>query len=141
MLANGDYPFTPPVGWLIDDAHPPFSPHFASGRWVCEGERFWIPGRTLLVDYACQVAKLLNFDEPPPSPGYAGWNMQALAHWRDELACRPLDPDLQIPVIGNSSNEGASRSRIRRAGKAGTGPSRRFRPASGTPQTPRFRRA
>ena len=92
VLANGDYPFTPPVGWLIDDAHPPFSPHFASGRWVCEGERFWIPGRTLLVDYACQVAKLLNFDEPPPSPGYTGWNMQALAHWRDELACRPLDP-------------------------------------------------
>jgi hypothetical protein len=97
-LANGGYPRSEPGAWVIGDVIP-WTPHFTANQPICHGERMWIPNRTQLVDYVIHIGKLLNFDEPPPPPGYIGWNREAIEYWRDDLKHRPLDPDLHYPVI------------------------------------------
>jgi hypothetical protein len=97
-LANGRYPASPPSAWVISK-HVPWTPHFAKDVPICHGAHVWIPYRTQLVDYIIHLGKLLNFDEPPPAPGYHGYNGQAIAHWREAMAFNPLDPGLRFPRI------------------------------------------
>lgn len=97
-LANGEYPATPPTAWVISDVIP-WTPHFAANVPICHGSHEWIPNRTQLVDYIIHIGRLLNFDEPPPTPGYHGYNAQAVAYWRDTMRLRPLDPNVRFPVI------------------------------------------
>jgi hypothetical protein len=97
-LASGDYPALPPGAWVVGEVIP-WTPHFAANVAVCHGAHVWIPNRTQVVDYAIHLGKLLNFDEPPPVPGYHGYNRQAVAYWRSTMALRPLDPELRFPQI------------------------------------------
>ena len=97
-LANGGYPRTEPGAWVVGDVIP-WTPHFTANQPICHGERMWISNKTQLVDYVIHIGKLLNFDEPPPPPGYIGWNRAAIEYWRDKLKHRPLDPSLRYPVI------------------------------------------
>lgn len=97
-LANGAYPASPPSSWVVSE-HVPWTPHFAANVPICHGGHVWIPYRTQLVDYVVHIGKLLNFDEPPPAPGYHGYNGAAIAYWRDTLRFAPLDPDLRFPRI------------------------------------------
>jgi|SRR5579884_3796929 len=105
-LANGDYPATPPTAWVVSDVVP-WTPHFSANVPICHGSHEWIPNRTQLVDYIIHIGRLLNFDEPPPSPGYHGYNAPAIAHWRNSMGLRPLDPSLKFPVL-NPENVGST---------------------------------
>jgi hypothetical protein len=97
-LANGDYPAAPPSAWVISDVIP-WTPHFAANVPVCHGGSVWLPNRTQLVDYVIHIGKLLNFDEPPPIPGYHGYNGAAVEYWRSTMNLQPLDPSLRFPQI------------------------------------------
>lgn len=131
-LANGEYPASEPVANVIGDA--PWTPHFANGVPVCHGHRIWVPNRTQLVDYVIHLGRLLNFDEPPPGKGYAGYNREAIEWWRRELDYGPLDPSLEFPVIEPTAVLARPRSRLAAAGvPASNGGGRRSRlsPATG----------
>jgi hypothetical protein len=97
-LADANYPATQPSAWVISD-FVPWTPHFAAGVPICHGHHVWLANRTQLVDYVIHLGRLLNFDEPPPVPGYLGYNPNAIAYWRDVLGYRPLDPNLRFPVV------------------------------------------
>ncbi len=149
-LASGGYPTTQPSAWVISDVVP-WTPHFAANVPICHGGHAWTPNKTQLVDYVTHIGRLLNFDEPPPIPGYHGYNGQAVEYWRNNMRLRPLDPNLRLPTIHAEDVIRAS-GRIRRAG--GTTPARgrfqraaRDRPRSGDRTAvggvspPRFARA
>lgn len=129
-LANGDYPRSEPSAWVISDVIP-WTPHFAANVPICHGGHVWAPNRTLLVDYIIHIGKLLNFDEPPPIPGYHGYNEAAVAYWRDTMQLNPLDPDLRFPTIRAED--------VLRVD--GFRPAGRFRPASARGAQGRFRPA
>jgi hypothetical protein len=146
-LANGDYPRSAPTAWVVSDVIP-WTPHFAANVPVCHGDHTWIPNRTLLVDYIIHIGKLLNFDEPPPTPSYHGYNGSAVAYWRDEMKFEPLNPDLRFPSI---RAEEARRSGVFRPAATAAPSTDRFRPAraaapqasgrfrgSSSPPRPRF---
>ncbi len=124
-LANGAYPTTPPSAWVISEVVP-WTPHFAANVPICHGGHVWTPNKTQLVDYVVHIGKLLNFDEPPPIPGYHGYNRQAVDYWRDQMQLRPLDPDLRLPTI--RAEDVIRRKVIRRVGSSGP-PSNRFQRA------------
>lgn len=97
-LASGGYPITQPSAWVISEVVP-WTPHFAANVPICHGDHAWAPNRTQLVDYVVHIGKLLNFDEPPPVPGYHGYNAQAVEHWRTKMHLQPLNPGLHLPTI------------------------------------------
>lgn len=146
-LANGNYPSSAPTAWVIGDVIP-WTPHFAANVPICHGEHVWIPNRTLLVDYIAHIGKLLNFDEPPPTPSYHGYNGDAVAYWRNQMKLEPLDPDLHFPSIRAEDVHRRKGFRPAKAPPPGPG---RFRPvlaaapqdgdrfrAAPSPQGPRF---
>jgi len=138
-LASGGYPVTPPSAWVVSDVIP-WTPHFAANVPICHGGHMWIANRTQLVDYVIHIGKLLNFDEPPPTPGYHGYNGAAVAYWRDRMELQPLDPGLRFPTIRPEDvmRVGAFRRAADAAPAAG-----RFRRAQEPPQLAagaRFRR-
>jgi hypothetical protein len=148
-LANGAYPATPPSAWVISDVVP-WTPHFAANVPICHGGHVWASNKTQLVDYVVHIGKLLNFDEPPPIPGYHGYNREAVAYWRDQMHLRPLDSGLRLPTI--RAEDVIRRKVIRRVGSSDRS-SNRFQRATpnaaalsprawpGGTQRPRFTRA
>jgi len=136
-LATGNYPAKPPVAWVISK-HVPWTPHFTANAAICHGEHSWIAYRTQLVDYIIHLGKLLNFDEPPPAPGYHGYNGQAIAYWRDTMGLKPLDPSLSFPRIHAEDVVGAA-GRFKAAAVTSPATAGRFAPAQ--PTGSRFRPA
>ena len=126
--ASGGYPTTAPSAWVIS-AVIPWTPHFAANVPICHGTHVWLANRTQLVDYIIHIGKLLNFDEPPPIPGYEGYNGAAIRYWQEHMRLKPLDPSLRFPTI---SLEQVLRPGMRRAQDppAAAG---RFRPAPPAP--------
>jgi hypothetical protein len=96
--ASGGYPATAPSSWVINGVIP-WTPHFAANVPICHGTHVWLPNRTQLVDYIIHIGKLLNFDEPPPSAGYHGYNAAAISYWRTQMKLKPLDSGLRFPTI------------------------------------------
>ena len=111
LTANGDYPFKEPVCRVIGDATP-WTPHFHPVHPICIGAGWSRDGRTLAVDLVTHIAKLLNFDEPRPTPGYEGWNAAAIRWWVEEHKCRPLDSNLRYPVIDPNAAPGTRGQRV-----------------------------
>jgi hypothetical protein len=103
LLAQGDYPYTEPVGWVISDKIP-WTPHFLTGKPICLGP-IWksSQGRMLFGQLLVHVAKLLNFDEVPREKNYVGWNPKAIEYWRTTLNMQPITPELIYPVLPNLS--------------------------------------
>jgi hypothetical protein len=138
LLANGNYPFSEPVCRTVGNKVP-FTPHFDRKWPICIGKGWTSDGRRLIDDLIVHVAKLLNFDEPPPTPGYHGYNAAAIAWWaRQEF--RPLNPDLRYPLVDLNGVEGGGfRPRFRPLGQPTHAPPRlrmsaapvRFRPGGG----------
>jgi hypothetical protein len=135
-LANGGYPASAPSAWVISD-RVPWTPHFAANVPICHGGHVWIPYRTQLVDYVVHLGKLLNFDEPPPAPGYHGYNGHAITYWRDQMGLKPLDPDLRFPRI--HAEDVISVGRFKAATASSPTNAIRFGPA--TPSGGRFKAA
>lgn len=134
-LANGNYPASAPSAWVISK-HVPWTPHFAKDVPICHGGHVWIAYRTQLVDYIVHLGKLLNFDEPPPAPGYHGYNGQAIAYWRDAMGLKPLTPGLRFPRIHAEDVVSAGRFKSAATTSPGSG---RFSPVQASPE--RFRAA
>jgi hypothetical protein len=122
--ASGGYPATAPSSWVISRVIP-WTPHFAANVPICHGTHVWRANRTQLVDYIIHLGKLLNFDEPPPTHGYHGYNRAAIAHWRNHMKLKPLDPTLRFPMI---RLEDVLRAGMRRAQDPAPAAGR-FRPA------------
>lgn len=138
LTANGDYPFKEPVCRVVGDVVP-WTPHFHPAYPICIGSGWSHDGRTLAVDLVTHIAKLLNFDEPRPTPGYEGWNGAAIRWWINEHDCRPLDPTLRYPVIDpNLANRRGARRIAAAARPAGrvtpTPPARRPRVTAARPR-------
>ncbi|HEV3046680.1 MAG TPA: hypothetical protein VGY13_04905 [Solirubrobacteraceae bacterium] len=145
-LASNAYPATAPSAWVIGEVVP-WTPHFARNRPICHGTHVWKPNRTQLVDYVIHIGKLLNFDEPPPTSSYDGYNNEAIRYWKSHMGLRPLNAKLRLPnirpedVIRPRAFAPASRpstGRFKRADGAPP-PSRSVRP--GERVRPRFARA
>lgn len=112
LLANGNYPYTPPVA-RVTGSPAPWTPHFHARYPICIGGGAWLPtGRRTAVDLVIHIGRLLNFDEPKPPPSYSGYNGEAIAWWAQQ-GYRSLDPGLVWPVL--DPNSGGSRA-IRSAG-------------------------
>lgn len=111
---NGDYPGSEPLARIVSTPVP-FAPHIGSPSGaVCHGHLVWVPFRTQLAEYLAQLCRLLNYDEPPPSPrsGFSAMNPAALRYWA-KLGHRPLHPDLGSPVVVPAR---ARRRTLRRVG-------------------------
>lgn len=134
--ASGGYPSTAPSAWVISGVVP-WTPHFAANVPICHGSHVWIANRTQLADYIVHIGKLLNFDEPPPSPGYHGYNSAAIDYWRTKMNLKPLDPSLRFPTIRPDE---VLRKGMRRALDP-TPAEGRFRPAPPVAREGRMRRA
>ncbi len=100
LLAGGNYPYSPPAVQVISRPLP-WSPHVhpASGI-VCIGDGWRdAKGRMLFAQLAIHVMRLLNFDEPPREASYDGFNAAAIHFWREKLGRKPLNPELQYPLL------------------------------------------
>ena len=122
LLANGGYPFSEPVCRTVGVT--PWTPHFSSHYPICIGDGW--PDQTarnagtkLAVDLAVHIARLLNFDEPRPKPGYHGYNGAAIDWWRRAHDCRPLNPNLRYPIIDPNDPGTIGPARGTRIGPAG----------------------
>jgi hypothetical protein len=106
LLAGGSYPFTKPAVTVVTRPIP-WSPHFhlPSGT-VCVGN-IWANagGRMLLAQMIVHVARLLNFDEPK-SVREANWNREADEYWRGVLKCRPINSQLEYPILPSHVTHG-----------------------------------
>lgn len=100
LLAGGNYPHSDPVVEVLSRPRP-WTPHVhpASGSVCIGGGWSRARGRMLAAHLIVHVMRLLNFDEPPPSDGYEGWNGEAIRYWRRVLGLRPLHPTLPYPVL------------------------------------------
>jgi hypothetical protein len=100
LLANGNYPYSPPACWVID-SELPWTPHFTKAHPICIDADLWhdSKGRMLLGDLLKHIAKLLNFDEIPRTPGYNGYTPEAAEYWRTKLGGRPITPNLIYPQL------------------------------------------
>lgn len=119
LLANGNYPFSEPVCRTVGKVTP-WTPHFHHVYPVCIGagwpqQASTEAGRSLAVDLVLHIAKLLNFDEPAPKPGYHGYNEAAIDWWRTEHGCRPLNPALRYPNIDPNAAVGQAGERFQAA--------------------------
>jgi hypothetical protein len=97
LLANGNYPFSPPASWVT--SRMPWSPHFKQGTVVCIGELWDVRGTTLLAHLIRHHARLLNWDERARGGGYVGWNGEAIAWHRQHYGDRPLTEGLVYPEL------------------------------------------
>ena len=100
LLADGNYPYSVP-GRMVIDSELPWSPHFAKNLPICVDEDMWMESRgtMLLGDLLVHVAKLLNFDEISRGPNYGGYNPEAAEYWRTRMKSKPINPDLNYPVL------------------------------------------
>jgi hypothetical protein len=116
LLGNGGdgYPFAEPICRVVGD-QVPWTPHFHRVHPICIGAGWRTDGKTLAVDLLVHVQKLLNFDEPKPTPGYDGWNADAIRWWTREHGCKPLDPSLRYPVVDPNRTSGTGGRRFARA--------------------------
>lgn len=91
------YPFVAPRVAFASDAIP-FSPHIQRGSgMVCLGEAWTrARGNWLLPHLVIHVMKLANFDEPCTRDGF---DRNAVNYARYTLEGRPLNPDLDYPVV------------------------------------------
>lgn len=115
LMANGSYPFSEPVCRTVGDVTP-WTPHFHEIHPICIGAgwpRQTAPdaGQALAVDLVRHIAKLLNFDEPPPAAGYSGYNGPAIDWWRGQHDCLPLNAGLRYPEI-DPNQPGESQGRV-----------------------------
>jgi len=100
LLAGGNYPYSPPAVQVISRPLP-WSPHVhpASGI-VCIGDGWRdARGHMLFAQLVVHVMHLLNCDEPDRSVLYSGFNAAAIRYWREKLGRKPLNPDLQYPLL------------------------------------------
>lgn len=96
-VSSRDYPCVEPAVAFERDAIP-FCPHVrpVTGH-VCLGEAWRLAeGNWLLANLVIHVMKLVNFDEPCTLDGFS---QEALDYARGTLAGRPLNPDLDYPVM------------------------------------------
>ena len=100
LMANGDYPYSAPTCMVISPITP-WSPHFQANSPVCLGVEVWVhrAPTVWLGDLLIHIARLLNFDELLRSPGYVGWNKEAIDYWRKILKEQPINPNLIYPVL------------------------------------------
>ena len=97
VLANGNYPFSPPASWVTSEI--PWSPHFKRGTVVCIGDLWDARGTTLLAHLIRHHARLLNWDERARGGGYVGWNAEAIEWHRTQYGDRPLTEGLIYPEL------------------------------------------
>jgi hypothetical protein len=97
--SHAGYPFQEPIGWVIESgaSRLPYSPHFARGAPVCNGSIWRNDGHVLIGHYLIHLARLLNWHEVL-SPGYGGYNPDAIAWWRRNIG-GPLDSQLVYPAL------------------------------------------
>lgn len=132
-LSDAHYPFSKPAGWVIEGrgSVTPWSPHFAPGIPVCNGTVWDKPEEVTFGHYLIHLARLLNWDERL-SPGYRGYNGQAVDWWRTHLN-RPLTPELRYPALPVELLYGevtaSDRAGFRAVRHAGSVPAGTFRPS------------
>jgi len=99
LFANNNYPLTEPSCFVIETPMP-WSPHFWAGYPICIGD-IWEQGEgtMLLGQLFVHIAKLLNFDEPAHTPGYEGYNGEAIEYWETTLNRQPITPGLIYPKL------------------------------------------
>ncbi len=116
-LSAADYPHAEPTAWVVrkGESRTPWSPHFAEGLPVCNGNIWRTDGQVTLGHYLVHLAKLLNWDEPLADE-YGGYQPEAVAWWRKNLR-RPLNtityPVLPLDLL-YGENQMASRGGFRR---------------------------
>ncbi len=96
-VTSRDYPYAEPFVAFERDAIP-FCPHVrpVTGH-VCLGEAWRVAeGNWLLANLVIHVMKLVNFDEPCTLDSFS---QEAFDYARRVLAGRPLNPDLDYPVM------------------------------------------
>jgi hypothetical protein len=103
LLANGNYPYTPPTCFVVSKPIP-WTPHFTEDRPICTDDDLWVDarGRMLLGHWLVHVAKLINFDEIPHSGGgtiYGGYTPDAARYWFDHYKQKPITPDFPYPPL------------------------------------------
>jgi hypothetical protein len=99
LLANGNYPYSPPASWVVSDKMP-WTPHFKKGAVICIGDLWDVTGgKTLLAHLIRHHARLLNWDERARGNGYVGWNGAAIAWHREHYGTSPLTPNLGYPEL------------------------------------------
>jgi hypothetical protein len=99
LLANGNYPYSPPASWVVSESMP-WTPHFKQGAVVCIGD-LWDEqgGKTLLAHLIRHHARLLNWDERARGNGYVGWNGAAIDWHRKHFGSKPLTQGLRYPEL------------------------------------------
>jgi hypothetical protein len=103
LLAGGNFPMTAPLVCFVSQPVP-WSPHVDPSGVVCIGKGW---NSRLTAHLAIHVMRLVNFHEPPPADGYAGYNAEAIAWWKTVLGYRPLYPDLEYPVVPAALTHGS----------------------------------
>lgn len=105
LFANNNYPHTEPSCFVVD-SEMPWSPHFWKGYPVCIGN-IWeqADGSMLLGQLLIHIAKLVNFDEPAHTPGYEGYNGEAIEYWETVLGRRPITANLRYPKLPDLVHE------------------------------------
>jgi len=100
LLANNNYPYSPPCCWVISKKMP-WSPHFREGFPICISTELWEEGKgkVVLGELLIHIAKLLNLEEISRSEFYGGYNPQAAEYWRFKLNSHPINPQLTYPVL------------------------------------------
>jgi hypothetical protein len=109
LLAGGNYPYSDPSVAILTRPLP-WSPHVRPQTGaVCIGEGWkHASGRMLAAHLVVHVMRLLNCDEPERDPSYGGWNAAAVRYWRTTMRTKPLNPDLQYPVLPAEITHGAA---------------------------------
>ncbi len=97
-VSAADYPFTEPTAWVVrqGESRTPWSPHFAEGLPVCNGNIWRADGQVTLGHYVVHLAHLLNWEEPL-ADAYGGYRPEAVAWWRKHYN-RPLNR-ITYPVL------------------------------------------
>jgi hypothetical protein len=95
-VSGAGYPMSSPSVWPLDTPLP-WSPHFAEGAPVCLGSFWRAEGSRPLAELVVHIARLLNWDEML-SPGYMGWNPEAIEWWRRHVN-QPLTPHMVYPKL------------------------------------------
>jgi hypothetical protein len=95
-----DYPYQAPRTWLLSKPLP-WSPSFMEGAPVYIGRGLWsVRGEhNTLGHLALHICYLLNWDQRSLSAGYADWNAAAINHHEDVYGSRPINPDLNYPIL------------------------------------------
>jgi hypothetical protein len=100
LLARGGFPRTEPSVQVVSQPLP-WSPHVAQPAGVfCIGE-IWSSskGHMLLGALIIHTMRVLNCDEKDRGGGYVGYTPAAIRYWREVLKCRPVNADLEYPLL------------------------------------------